>query len=70
VHAHIHESSQSPSARVPTPVYQEKKQLNNLVNVAGEPRARITIVEDVAAGKVIAGIILLAATMKKDLRSI
>jgi hypothetical protein len=37
-----------------------------LVDVAGESRVRISIVEDVAAGKIIARIILLAATMRKD----
>jgi hypothetical protein len=44
-----------------------------LVDVAGESRVRITIVKDVAAGKIIARIariILLAATMRKDPRSV
>jgi hypothetical protein len=41
-----------------------------LVDVAGESRARITIVEDVAAGKIIVRIILLVATIRKDPRSI
>jgi hypothetical protein len=41
-----------------------------LVDVAGESRVRITIVEDGAVEKIIARIILLAATMKKDPRSI
>jgi hypothetical protein len=41
-----------------------------LVDVAGESRVRITIVEDIAAGKIIARIILLAKTMRKDPRSI
>jgi hypothetical protein len=41
-----------------------------LVDVAGESRVRITIVEDVAAGKIIVRIILLAVTMRKDPRSI
>jgi hypothetical protein len=41
-----------------------------LVDVAGESRVRITIVEDVAAEKIIARIILLAATMRKDPRSV
>jgi hypothetical protein len=36
-----------------------------LVDVAGESRVRISIIEDVAAGKIIARIILLAATMRK-----
>jgi hypothetical protein len=40
-----------------------------LVDIAGESRVQITIVEDVAAGKIIARIILLAATMRKDPRS-
>jgi hypothetical protein len=40
------------------------------VDVAGEPRVRITIVEDVAAGINITRIILLAATMRKYPRSI
>jgi hypothetical protein len=48
---------------VPTPP-------NSLVNVAGEPRARITIVEDVVARKFIVRIILLAATMRSDPRLI
>jgi hypothetical protein len=41
-----------------------------LINVAGGSRARITIVEDVAAGTNTARIILLAATKRKDLKSI
>jgi hypothetical protein len=41
-----------------------------LVNIAGELKVRITIVEDVASGKIIARIILLAATMRKDPRSV
>jgi hypothetical protein len=41
-----------------------------LVDVTKESRVQITIVEDVAAGKIIARIILLAATMRKDSRSI
>jgi hypothetical protein len=41
-----------------------------LVDVAGESTVRITIIEDVAAGKIIARIILLAATMRKDPTSI
>jgi hypothetical protein len=41
-----------------------------MVDVAGESRIRITIIEDVAAGKIIARIILLAATMRKDPRSV
>jgi hypothetical protein len=41
-----------------------------MVDVAGELRARITIVEDVAAKKIITRIILLAATMRKDPRLI
>jgi hypothetical protein len=39
-----------------------------LVDAAGKSRVRIIIVEDVAAGKIIARIILLAATMRKDPR--
>jgi hypothetical protein len=41
-----------------------------LVNIAGESRVRITIVEDIAAGKIIARIILLATTVRKDPRSV
>jgi hypothetical protein len=41
-----------------------------MVDVAGESRVRITIVKDVAAGKIIARIILLVATMRKDPRSV
>jgi hypothetical protein len=41
-----------------------------LVDVAGESRVRITIAEDIAAGKIIARIKFLAATMRKDPRSI
>jgi hypothetical protein len=37
-----------------------------MVDVAEEPRVRITIVEDVATVTNIARIILLAATMRKD----
>jgi hypothetical protein len=33
-----------------------------VVDIAGESRIRITIVEDIAAGKIIARIVLLAAT--------
>jgi hypothetical protein len=40
-----------------------------LVDIAGESRVRISNVEDVAAGKIIARIILLAATMRKYPRS-
>jgi hypothetical protein len=43
----------------------KKKQPNNLVNIVGEPRVRISIVDDVAAGTNIATTIVLAATMKK-----
>jgi hypothetical protein len=39
-----------------------------LVKVTSEPTTRITIVDDVAAGKNIARIILLAITMRKDLK--
>jgi hypothetical protein len=41
-----------------------------LIDVAGESRIQITIVEDVAAGKIIARIILLAVTIRKDPRSV
>jgi hypothetical protein len=41
-----------------------------LITVVGESRVRITIVEDVAAGKNTARIILLAATKRKDPKSI
>jgi hypothetical protein len=41
-----------------------------LINVAGESRVRITIVEDVAAGTNTTRIILLAATKRKDPKSI
>jgi hypothetical protein len=40
-----------------------------MVDVAGEPSIRITIVEDVAAGANIARIILLVATMRKTPKS-
>jgi hypothetical protein len=39
-----------------------------LVDVTGESRVRITIVEDVAAGKIIARIILLAETMREKIQ--
>jgi hypothetical protein len=42
--------------------------LNNLVDIIEELRVRITIVEDVVAEKIIARIILLTATMRKDPR--
>jgi hypothetical protein len=41
-----------------------------MVDVAREPRARITIVKDAAAGTKIMRTIFLAATMRKDSRSI
>jgi hypothetical protein len=41
-----------------------------LVNIVGEPRVRITIIEDVEAGTNIARIIFLAPTKRKDPRSI
>jgi hypothetical protein len=41
-----------------------------LIDVAGESRVRITIVEDVAGRKIIARIILLAVTIRKDPRLI
>jgi GTPase len=39
--------------------------LNNLVDVVGDSRVRITIVEGIAAGKIIARIVLLVATNEK-----
>jgi hypothetical protein len=41
-----------------------------MVDVVGEPKAQITIVDNVAAQKNIVRIILLTATMRKDPRSI
>jgi hypothetical protein len=41
-----------------------------MFNIAGEPRVRITIIEDVAVETKIMRIILLAATMRKDPKSI
>jgi hypothetical protein len=41
-----------------------------LINVVGESRVRITIVEDVAAGTNTVRITLLAATKRKDPKSI
>jgi hypothetical protein len=41
-----------------------------LIDIAGESRVRITIVEDVAAGTNTASIILLVANKKKDPKSI
>jgi hypothetical protein len=41
-----------------------------LIDVAGESRVRITIIEDVATGINTARIILLAATKRKDPKSI
>jgi hypothetical protein len=41
-----------------------------LIDVAGESRVRITIVKDVAAGTNTVRIILLAATKRKDPKSI
>jgi hypothetical protein len=49
--------------------YFREKRPNSLVDVAGEPSIRIAIVEDVAAEINIARIILLAATMRKTLKS-
>jgi hypothetical protein len=46
------------------------KNRSGFVDVDGEPRVRITIIEDVATGTKTARIILLAATMRKDPRSI
>jgi hypothetical protein len=41
-----------------------------LIDVAGESRVQITIIEDIAAGTNTARIILLAATKRKDPKSI
>jgi hypothetical protein len=49
--------------------YFREKRPNSVVDVAGEPSIRITIVEDVAAGTNIERIILLAAIMKKTPKS-
>jgi hypothetical protein len=46
------------------------KKPNNLVNVARKSRVQITIVEGVAAEKIIVRIMLLAANKRKDPRSI
>jgi hypothetical protein len=46
--------------------YSREEKPNSLVNVAGEPKVRITIVKDVAAGINIARITLLAATRRKN----
>jgi hypothetical protein len=46
--------------------YSRKEKPNSLVNVAGKPRVRITIVEDVAVGTNITRITLLAATMRNN----
>jgi hypothetical protein len=48
--------------------YNREKQPNRLV--IGEPRVRYTIIEDVAAETNIDRIILLAATMRKYLKTI
>jgi hypothetical protein len=50
-------------------VFREEKP-NSLVDIAGEPKVRITIVEDVAAGTNIASITLLVATRRKNLKLI
>jgi hypothetical protein len=42
-----------------------EKKMNNLVNIAGEPRVQIIIVEDMAAMTKYCETILLAATMRK-----
>jgi hypothetical protein len=46
--------------------YSRKEKPNSLVNVAGKPRVRITIAEDVAVGINIARITLLAATRRNN----
>jgi hypothetical protein len=46
--------------------YAWEKQHNGLVNIGGEPRVRITIVEDVAVGTNIVRITLLAATRRNN----
>jgi hypothetical protein len=46
--------------------YSREEKPNNLVNIAGKPSVRITIVEDVAVGTNIARIILLAATRRNN----
>jgi hypothetical protein len=43
---------------------------NSLIDVAGEPRVRINVIEDVAVGVDIARINLLVATNKNHPRSI
>jgi hypothetical protein len=50
--------------------YVRAKYLDNLINVAGESRVRITIIEDVAAKTNTARIILLPTTKRKDPKSI
>jgi hypothetical protein len=46
--------------------YSREEKPNSLIDVAREPRIRITIVEDVAVGTNIARITLLAATRRKN----
>jgi hypothetical protein len=46
--------------------YSREEKPNSLVDVAGEPKVRITIVEDVGAETNIARITLLAATRRKN----
>jgi hypothetical protein len=46
--------------------YSREEKPNILVNIAGKPRVRITIVEDVAVGTHIARITLLAATRRNN----
>jgi hypothetical protein len=46
--------------------YSREEKPNSLVNIAGKPRVRITIVEDVAVGINIARITFLAATMRNN----
>jgi hypothetical protein len=46
--------------------YSREEKPNSLVNIAGKPRVRITIVEDVAIGTNIARKTLLAATRRNN----
>jgi hypothetical protein len=46
--------------------YAREKQQNSLVNVAGNPRVRTTIVEDIAVGTNFATTNILAEIMRKD----
>jgi hypothetical protein len=46
--------------------YSREEKPNSLVNVAGKPKVRITIVKDVAVGTSIARITLLSATWRNN----